>query len=133
MIEIMCRDGSVSDGSLCKIALALEKMTKVEVNPLTSYEAKALVYWGVDDVINLVENIEDSVGIEVDEQDCEDILKYAEVSLYEAQLNAGWDCLWDAVSKFYGEDPPGEEDETDPEEPDEEDSDEEDPDPEEPK
>lgn len=111
MIEIMCRDGTVSDAALCKLALELGKITKQDVNPLTSTEARAVVFWGIEDIENLAKEYFGGTDVECEEV-IEDFLDYAEQAVYETTLSAGWDCLRDLLGEYldafdgYGDSPP---------------------------
>lgn len=94
MIEIMCRDNSVSDDELTTIASTLEQLSGVAVDVLSKDSIRAMVFWGPDDVY-------DYCGEESDMDDdfATSILVEAEPSIHMAMLKAGGEVLQDFVSK----------------------------------
>ena len=93
MIEMMCRNGSVSPELLHAAAGATEESIGCAVDVLDIDDHRAMVYWGPTDVANAIKEL----GIkEIDADDanlCADLLCDFEVDIHQAMLEAGHDAL----------------------------------------
>lgn len=93
MIEIISRDRSVSDEELILYAQKLEQDSGQQVVPLTSAEACAAAFWGIDDIhVALEQNGYDSLSMTSDEI-CSDFLAEHEKTLHSSMVAAGWECI----------------------------------------
>lgn len=100
MIEIICRDGSITDEELILQAQLLEQTSGRQVVPLTSFEACACTFWGVDDVhVALEEQGYDELSMSGEEQ-CANFLKLHEKELHSAMVDAGWRYLGTRIDQW---------------------------------
>ena len=57
MIEIMCRDGKISSKELEKVADMIFYSTGIETEVVYEEDRRALVFWGPEDVKEIVESL----------------------------------------------------------------------------
>ena len=57
MIEIMCRDGKVPSKELEKVADMIYYSTGIETEVVYEEDRRALVFWGPEDVKEIVESL----------------------------------------------------------------------------
>lgn len=97
MIEIMCRDGKTSNDELEKIADMVFHATGIDTEVIYEQDRRAMVFWGPEDVKEIVE----SLGIKsIDTDDtafCDTVVAAAEPNIHQAMLEAGHDVLFDEV------------------------------------
>ena len=97
MIEVMCRDGSVSIEDLESAADLIKIVLNQDVNILTEDEHRAMVFWGPADVKIAMERL----GLterELCEEEQEIVLAECEGEIHHKMLEAGWDVLCDEVA-----------------------------------
>lgn len=97
MVELICRGGETSLDELEKLADMLYYSTGIDVVTVPERERRAMVFWGPEDVKDIVEEM----GIKsIDPKDfnfCDTIVQAAEGKIHQAMLEAGRDVLFDAV------------------------------------
>lgn len=97
MIEIMCRDGKVPSKELEKVADMIFYSTGIETEVIYEEDRRALVFWGPEDVKEIVESL-NLKSINTDDTNfCDTIVAAAEPSIHQAMLEAGRDVLFDEV------------------------------------
>ena len=97
MIEIMCRDGKTPDEELEKIADMVFHATGIDTEVIYEQDRRAMVFWGPEDVKEIVENLK-LKSIDIDDTTfCDTIVKAAEPNIHQAMLEAGHDVLFDEV------------------------------------
>lgn len=102
MIEIMCRDGSVSDEELEVAAGMLRGLTNSKVEVLPEESRRAMAFWGPGDVAEVIESFDESGLDSRDVNLCDEILQSKEGELHQAMISAGWDVLYDAIEELNG-------------------------------
>lgn len=97
MVELMCRDGKISQSDLEKLADTIYYSTGIEVNVIAEQDRRAMVFWGPEDVKGIIESSHihsidpDNTSI------CDTIVATAEPKIHQAMLEAGNDVLVDEV------------------------------------
>lgn len=102
MIEIMCRDGSVSDEELETAAAMLRGLTNSKVEVLQEASHRAMVFWGPGDVAEVIDSFDENGLDSGDTNLCDEILQNKEGAIHQAMLSAGWDVLYDAIDELNG-------------------------------
>lgn len=105
MIEIMCRDGSISEDELETAAGVLRGLLDSKVEVLHESEHRAMVFWGPGDVSKLIKD--DGIeGLDAEDMNlCDEILQTSEGNIHQAMLQAGYDSLYDTLYDLVGPDP----------------------------
>lgn len=105
MIEIMCRDGSISEDELETAAGVLRGLLDSKVEVLHEEEHRAMVFWGPGDVAKLIKD--DGIdGLDAEDMNlCDEILQTSEGNIHQAMLQAGYDALYDTLCDLVGPDP----------------------------
>lgn len=97
MIEIMCRDGKISSKELEKVADMIFYSTGIETEVVYEEDRRALVFWGPEDVKEIVESL-NLKSINTDDTNfCDTIVATAEPRIHQAMLEVGRDVLFDEV------------------------------------
>lgn len=97
MIEIMCRDGKTSQEELEKIADTIYYSTGIETSVIAEEDRRAMVFWGPEDVKQIVDDF-NIKSINSDNTElCNKIVAAAEPKIHQAMLEAGNDVLIDEV------------------------------------
>lgn len=97
MVELMCRDGKISQSDLEKLADTIYYSTGIEVNVIAEQDRRAMVFWGPEDVKGIIESSHIQ-SIDPDNTSvCDAIVATAEPKIHQAMLEAGNDILVDEV------------------------------------
>lgn len=97
MVEIMCRDGKTSQEDLEKLADMIYYSTGTEVNVIAERDRRAMVFWGPEDVKEIVERF-NIKSIDPDNTNvCDTIVAAVEPQIHQAMLYAGNDILFEEV------------------------------------
>lgn len=97
MIELMCRDGKMSQEDLEKLADMIYHSTGIDAVALAEEDRRALVFWGPEDVKEIVETMNIKSIDPDDTAFCDTIVQAAEGKIHQAMLEAGHDVLFDEV------------------------------------
>ena len=97
MVEIMCRDGKMSQEDLEKLADMIYYSTGVETVAIAEEDRRAMVFWGPEDVKEIVERLNIKSFDPEDKVFCDTIVQAAEGKIHQAMLEAGRDVLFDEV------------------------------------
>lgn len=99
MIEIMCRDDTMSDEDLISAACALEQMFGCTVDVLTPDDIRGMVFWSSQDVEDAYRDRVDDENDIPDAESIKNTLKEIEPGIHMAMLEAGWEAIFDAVDE----------------------------------
>ena len=97
MVEIMCRDGKMSQEDLEKLADMIYYSTGVETVAIAEEDRRAMVFWGPEDVKEIVDGLNIKSFDPEDMVFCDTIVQAAEGKIHQAMLEAGRDVLFDEV------------------------------------
>lgn len=98
MIEIMCRDGSLSIEQLEQAAQIIEETIGCQVDVLDIDDYRGMVYWGLADVEQILR--EEGVANADDAELCADLLRAYEPDIHTAMLEAGKEALQNGIEEF---------------------------------
>lgn len=97
MVELMCRDGSISQDDLEKLADTIYYSTGIETIVIAEQDRRAMVFWRPEDVKSIVEEFNIKSINPDDTEICDTIVAAAEPKIHQAMIAAGNDILIDEV------------------------------------